>query len=218
MTTSGLVDQPWTVHGLDAFSFPGWLLVRPGMSQDEKHEWLSTAESVVGGLVGTKRWDGGATTMDDLRLVLGQAFDEVEAVDAAATFQVWPLLGPATVMCRVMMLTSDSVPTWGPDDPGARHLVSSKRLGVGLQFTSRTQLESSDGAVDVEAMDLIFNDGSAAIVLTTEATFAPLLVSAMPGLQALMDTMWVERPDGTVFSGVAPEGVVPEETWKVEPS
>lgn len=218
MTTSSHVNQRWTVRGLDEFSFPGWLPVRPGMSHDEKHEWLRTAESAVGGLVGTKRWDGGATSKDDLRAVLVQAFDEVETVDAAATFQVWPLLGPATVMCRVMMLTSDSVPTWGPDDLGARHLVASKRLGVGLQFTARTQLESSDGTVDVEAVDLIFNDGSAAIVLTIEATFAPLLVNALPGLQALMDTMWVERPDGTVFSGVSPEGVVPDEAWKVEPS
>lgn len=218
MTTSSLVDQPWRVRGLEDFSFPGWLPVRPGMSQGEKHEWLSAAESAVSGLVGTKRWDGGATSIDDLRLVLGQAFDEVEAVDAAATFQVWPLLGPVTVMCRVMMLTSDSVPSWGPDDPGALHPVESKRLGAGLQFTSRTQLESSDGAVDVEAVDLIFDDGSAAIVLTTEATFTPLLVNALPGLHALMNTMWVERPDGTVFSGVAPDGVVPEEAWEVEPS
>lgn len=218
MTVSNDVDQVWTVRGLDDFTFPGWLPVQPGMSRDQKLEWLTEAESAVSGLVGVERWDGEATSLDDLRGILGQALEEVETMDAAVTFQVWPLLGPTAVMCRVMMLTSDSVPTWGPEDPGARHLVESKSLGVGLQFTSRTQVESSSGIIDVEAMDLIFNDRTAAIVLTVESTFAPVLASTMPGLNALMNTMWVERPDGSVFSGVAPAGVVSEESWTVEPS
>lgn len=218
MTVANSAGQLWVVRGLDEFESGGWFPVLPGMSSDEKLEWLREAESALSGIVGVKRWDGEETSVDHLRGILGRAFDEAEAVDAAATFQVWPLLGPAALMCRVMMLTSDSVPKWGPKDPGARHLIESKRLGVGLQVTSRTQVESDDGPVDVEAMDLIFNDRTAAIVLTVEPTFAPMLANTLPGLRTLMDTIWVERPDGTVFSGVAPNGAVSDESWEVDAS
>lgn len=206
------------MRGLDEFTFPGWIPVPAGMSPDAKGQWLRDAELALGGIVGVQRWDGEPTSREHVRGLLGRALEEVEAVDAAATFQVWPLPGPAAVICRVMLLTSDSVPKWESGDDGARHLIESKRLGVGLQSTSRTRVETGNGAVEFEAVDLIFNDGNGAIVLTVEPTFAPMLVNTLPGLVALMDTIWLERPDGTTFSGVAPTGVLADDSWEVEVS
>ena len=138
-------------------------------------------------------------------------------MDAAATFQVWPVVGPVAVMCRVMLLTSDSVRSWDPKDGSALHVIESKHLGAGLQFTPRTRVDSEGGAADIQAIDLIFDDGTAAVVLTVEPTFGAVLANILPGLQTLMDTIWVERPDGSVFARVVPDGMT-EDSWEVEKS
>lgn len=217
MTVTNALDQIWTVRGLDEFSSPGWFHVRPDMSPAEKAEWVLEAESALSSVVGVERWDGTPTSSEDVRELLGRALDEVQLVDSAATFQVWPVLGPVAVMCRVMLLTSDSVPSWEPRDGAALHVLESKQLGVGVQFTPRTRIESDSGDAEIQAIDLIFDDGTAAIVLTVEPTFAPVLASTLPGLQELMNTIWVERPDGSVFTGVAPQGLT-EDSWEVETS
>lgn len=217
MTVTNAPDQIWTVRGLDDFSSPGWFPVRADMSADDRAEWVRQAESVLSSIVGVERWDGVPTSPDDVRELLDRAFEEARLVDSAATFQVWPVLGPVAVMCRVMLLTSDSVPTWESNDGAALHMVESKHLGVGVQFTPQTRVESDGGETDIQAIDLIFDDGTAAIVLTVEPTFGPVLASVLPGLQTLMDTIWVERPDGSVFAGVAPDGVT-EDSWEVETS
>lgn len=217
MTIIDAPDQIWTVRGLDDFSSPGWLHVRTGMSSEDKAEWMREAESALSSIVGVERWDGAPTSPEDVRELLDRAFDEVQLVDSAATYQVWPVLGPVAVMCRVMLLTSDSVPSWEPRDGAALHVVESKRMGVGLQFTPQTRIESDGGDTDIQAIDLIFDDGTAAVVLTVEPTFASVLSNILPGLQALMDTIWVERPDGSIFAGVAPSNVT-EDSWEVENS
>lgn len=217
MTVTNAPDQIWTVRGLEDFSSPGWFPVRTDMPPEERAEWLRQTEFALSSVVGVERWDGAPTSPDDVRELLGRAFDEVQLVDSAAAFQVWPVLGPVAVMCRVMLLASDSVPSWEPKDGAALHVVESKRLGVGVQFTPQTRIESESGDTDIQAIDLIFDDGSAAIVLTVEPTFAPVLANVLPGLQLLMDTIWVERPDGSVFAGVAPDGVT-EDSWEGETS
>lgn len=217
MTVTNAPDQIWTVRGLDDFSAHGWFPVRADIPPAEKAEWVRQAESALAAVVGVERWDGVPTSPDDVRELLGRAFEEAQLIDAAATFQVWPVLGPVAVMCRVMFLTSDSVPRWEPKDGAALHVIESKHLGVGLQFTPRTRVESEGGATDIQAIDLIFDDGTAAIVLTVEPTFGPVLANVLPGLQTLMDTIWVERPDGSVFAGVVPDGMA-EDSWEVETS
>ncbi|MER6937015.1 hypothetical protein ABTX24_24740 [Nocardioides sp. NPDC127514] len=217
MTVTHAADQIWTVRGLDEFSAPGWFPVRADMPTAERAEWVRQAESALATVVGVERWDGAPTSPDDVRELLGRAFEEVQLMDAAATFQVWPVLGPVAVMCRVMLLTSDSVPRWERRDGAALQVIESKHLGVGLQFTPRTRVESEDGATDIQAIDLIFDDGTAAIVLTVEPTFGPVLANVLPGLQTLMDTIWVERPGGSVFAGVVPDGMT-EDSWEVETS
>lgn len=217
MTATNSPDQIWTVRGLDDFSAPGWFPIQAGISPEEKAEWVRQAESALGAVVGVERWDGVPTSPDDVRELLDRAFDEAQVMDAAATFQVWPVLGPVAVMCRVVLLTSDSVPSWEPRDGAALHVIESKHLGVGVQFTPQTRIESEGGGTDIQAIDLIFDDGTAAIVLTVEPTFASVLANILPGLQTLVDTIWVERPDGSVFAGVAPDSVT-EGSWEVETS
>lgn len=218
MSSTSISEPVWTVRGLDEFSSPGWFPVQAGLSPEENARWMREAEDALEAIVGVERWDGAVTTSDDLRELLARAFDEAQSVDAAATFQVWPLLGPVAVMCRVMLLTSDSVPKWKSTDAGSRHVIESKHLGVGLQFTARTRIESETGGADIEAVDLVFNDGIAAIVLTVEPTFAPVIANVLPGLQVLMDTIRVEGPDGTGFSGNAPDAVIADDSWEVETS
>lgn len=211
-------DQNWFVRGLERFESPGWFPVSSGMSSDEKNAWLDEAESHLQPIIGVPRWDGSETSRDDLRAMLSRAFEEVDEVDAVATFQVWPLIGPVSLMCRVMLFTSDSVPDWRHSDEAAVRPVESRRLGHGIQVTTRTPVVADEGPVEFVSVDLIFNDGTGAIVLTLEPTFPPMVANTLPGLAELMASISLVRPNGSEFSGVAPDWVVGDESWAVDAS
>ena len=85
----------WAVELVDDLDVPGWLPVPEGLTPAERERWVDETSSMLDELVGTPRWDGEATTIEDIRGLLQMALDERETSEAYALFQVWPVMSAA---------------------------------------------------------------------------------------------------------------------------
>ncbi|MER6974251.1 hypothetical protein ABT304_24540 [Nocardioides sp. NPDC000445] len=169
----------------------------------------------VNGLVGVPRWDGSATPEEMLRGILEYGVQDEPALPSVATFQVWPLPGPAVLTCRVCLVDGGSVPDFTEVAGAAIHVVESKELGTGIQFSTKHVVEDAGGEVTLHSVDLIFADDDAAMVFSLEQSFPALIAGAMPGLDVLKNAFRVFRPDGGKFVGRTPANVLNEKPWEL---
>lgn len=208
-------SSTWTLRLVEDFEEPGWLYVPARLDTTGRQQWVEAAIDRLASLIGVQRWDGTPTTSHHLRELLEYGLEAEPTVASLATFQVWPLPGPAAVMCRVTVVPSDLLPDWREVVGGVVHSVESAHLGVGVQFSTRTTVTDDAGSVDVEAVSLVFDAGEEAVVFSLEQSVPALIVHALPGLAALTDVVRVERPDGSLLVGVPPEGILDGDSWEL---
>ncbi|MEU6135642.1 hypothetical protein [Nocardioides sp. NPDC047086] len=185
------------------------------MTSTEAEAWVESAFAQVSGFVGVPRWDGSATPEEMLREILEYGVQDEPALPSVATFQVWPLAGPAVLTCRVCLVDHDSVPDFTEVVGAAVHVVESKELGTGIQFSTKKVVKDAGGEATLHSVDLIFSDDDAAMVFSLEQSLPALIAGAMPGLGVLKNVFRVFRPDGAKFSGRAPANVLDEKAWEL---
>ncbi|MER7558479.1 hypothetical protein ABTZ46_16165 [Nocardioides sp. NPDC126508] len=205
----------WRVQVVEDFREPGWFHVPSGMSAAEAETWVQASLAQVKPLVGVPRWDGSATSEVMLRELLEYAVQDEPALPAVATFQVWPLAGPAVLTCRVCLVDRGSVPDFTDVEGAAIHIVESDELGTGIQFSTTHVFVEAEGEVTLHSVDLIFADDDAALVFSLEQSLPALISGAMPGLAVLTEAFRVCRPDGREFIGRAPTNVFNESPWEL---
>ncbi|MEI7056061.1 hypothetical protein WBG06_09630 [Nocardioides sp. CCNWLW239] len=211
--TSDLGD--WSVQAIRDFDEPGWFHIPSQMTGVEREAWVEMAMAQVKRYVGVPRWDGSPTTEAMLREILEYGVEDEPALPSIATFQVWPLPGPAVLTCRVCLMDSSSVPDFTSVEGAVVHPVESPELGAGVQVTIKRTVEESAGWTSLFGVDLIFMDGDAALVLSLEQSLPALISGALPGLGVLKDSFRIIRPDGQKFGGITPENVLNEKPWEL---
>src|SRR5699024_8282926 len=170
------LTELWAARAAEDFNAEGWLYVPPAMAGAQRREWIAEALEYLRPLVGVKRWDGSVTTAAHLRDLLELAVDDTGAVEALATFQVWPIPGPAALTCNVRVVSGEVVGgVLGGASAGAIHPIDAANIGPGIQFSTRTQVETEEGSVDFYSVDLIFDDGADAVVISLEQSIAALI-------------------------------------------
>ena len=204
----------WAVELVDDLDVPGWLPVPEGLTPAECERWVDETSSMLDELVGTPRWDGEATTIEDIRGLLQMALDERETSEAYAMFQVWPVMSAAAVMCHLHVVESESGPDMSQWD-GVVHAAEADHIGPGAQLSSRKELNFEGGSVIIESVNFAFSDGEALLLLGVDECIPQLTTSVVRGLVALKDVLRMVREDGRVFQSVPLPGVPVDESWPI---
>lgn len=206
----------WTAQVAEDFDLDGWLYIPRDLDAEGRREWVAAGLDHLSPLIGVERWDGSATTRDHLRELLESGIDREAEMESLATFLVWPIPGPAALICRVTVVPSDMVRGVLSGEPaGAAHRVEAAHIGPGVQFSTRTQVETEEGAVDFYSVDLMFDDGAAAVVISLEQSLAALISNSFSGLAILKDLLQIERPDGSRFTSTPPATVPDDQPWEL---
>lgn|SRR5699024_687502 len=209
-------SEEWAVWAAEEFDEEGWLYLPRAMTALQREEWIAEARKYLNPLVGVKRWDGTPTTPLMLEELLESAIGRAGEVEALATFHVWPIPGPAALLCHICVVPSETAQRVLSDPPaGVAHRIDAEHIGAGVQFGTRASVETDEGVVDFYSVDLIFDDGVAAVVITLEQSLGALISNSYPGLATLKDVLQVQRPDGSAFASVEPNVVVQDEIWKL---
>jgi len=207
--------ERWSVQIVKDFSEPGWFHIPSQMNSAEAAAWVDSALTQVKRFVGAPRWDGSPTPESMLRELLEYGVADEPVLPSVATFQVWPVAGPAVLTCRVCLVDRGSVPDFTEVDDAAIHIVVSDELGTGIQFSTKSLVEEAGGEATLHSVDLIFADDDAAMVFSLEQSFPALVAGAMPGLDVLKNVFRVVRPDGQKFNAHAPANVLNEKPWEL---
>jgi len=211
-----LFTDPWAITVAEDFDADGWLYIPREMSEEERREWVTAALERLRPMIGVERWDGSATTSSHLRELLESGIEREVDMESLATFQVWPIPGPAALLCRVTVVPSRIVRgVLGNPPVGVVHPVDATHIGPGVQFSTRTPVELEEGVVDLYSVDLIFDDGTAAVVISLEQSMAALITHAFPGLGVLKDVVQIDRPDGSRFTSTQPTVVPDVQPWEM---
>lgn len=205
----------WKVQVVKDFREPGWFHIPSRMTKAESEAWVDSALGQVRRFVGVPRWDGSATSEDLLRELLEYGVKDESALQSIATFQVWPLAGPAVLTCRVCLVDRGSVPDFADVEGATIHAVTSEELGSGIQFSTKHHVEEARGTTYLHSVDLVFADDDAAVVFSLEQSLPMLIARSMPGLDVLKNVFRVLRPEGSVFEGHAPVSVLDDGPWEL---
>lgn len=204
----------WTVELVDDLEVAGWIPVPEGLVQSEREKWVTDTADLLGELVGTPRWDGEKSTIEDVRAILRMALDEREKSDAYALFQVWPVMSTAAAMCHVYVVESASVPDL-TEWEGVIHAAHAEHIGPGVQLSTRKELVFEGGAVAVDSVNYVFGDGEILLFVGMDECIPQLAAHVVGGLTALKDILRMVRDDGKVFESVLPPGAPVDDLWPV---
>lgn len=207
--------EEWNVEVVADFREPGWFHIPRSMTTTEANAWVESALVELGPLVGVRRWDGSVTSPDVLRDFLAVGVADEPSLPSIATFQVWPIPGPAVLTCRVCLVERASVPDFTDVEGAVVHTVEAAELGTGIQFSTRHSVEDGEGKVALFSVDLVFADDDVAVVFSLERSVASMIAGAMPGLDVLKDLIRVTRHDGTQVRGHAPTNALNESPWEM---
>lgn len=207
---SALENEEWTltvgpVH-------PGWFIVPTDMGAQERTTWMAET-------FGSIRASWGDAWEDEHEKQVLRLLEEGLRVRAESPstmiFQVWPILGPLALSCHVNVLSSDGLPDWS--DLGAVvHSAEAPGIGPGLQCSVRRTLHEGDERIDLMSVHFIFDDGTTTLMLSLDETIAVALARALPGLTGVLESVRMERSDGTTFISIPPDGILEDAPWQLE--
>jgi len=203
----------WVIDLDEALELPGWFLVPDEVGVQQG--WAAELEASLADLVGAEKWDGEATTVDDIRDVLAVGIEVRNASTSDLVYQVWPIAGPVAVYCHVNVFASASLPSWSALG-AVRYSVDSPHLGTGVQLSTRQTIQEGETALEYVSVHVVFDNGEVALVMSLDEAMAPLVSRALPGFVALMRAVQLQRSDGAPFVAVPPADLLEDAPWKME--
>lgn len=192
---------------------PGWLLLPEGLTSPRRESWIADATRALRAAWG-ELWRPEHENV--VPALLEQGLADRDASPSPAVFQVWPIFAPLVALCRVTALPSEAAPPWS-DLGGVLHRIETAGLGPGVQWTLRGGKTLEDGSsTETVAVHYAFDDGDMTIIVGVDETLAALFVRMLPGLHGMLETIRIERADGTPFRGAEPTGVLEDVPWQIE--
>lgn len=213
--TTGPGEHKWSIELTDDLRAPGWIPIPEGLTGPGQQHWVDQTSELLSDLIGSPRWDGGASTLADIQDLLRMALEERAESNAYALFQVWPVMSAAATICRLDVVSTPTLPNWEQWD-GVIHTADAQHIGPGLQLSTRRELAFEHGAIEVNSVSYVFSGLEVTVLITLEDCIPQLAAWAARGLTLLKDTIRVVRDDGMVLESTLPAGVVQDEGWPAE--
>lgn len=207
--------EGWSLELADDVDLPGWIFLPEDLDQSGRELWLTEASDVLSDAIGASYSENPKTVETDVRSMLEIGLEARADSASYLMYQVWPLLAPATVICHVNVVASEDLPDWKSLD-GVVHSADARYVGPGLQFSTRREIDTPDGRVELNSVHLAYDAGDVALLLTLEESLAPLVSRALVGFTLLKDALQLRKEDGTLFASIAPAELVADEQWPTE--
>lgn len=208
-------DSGWTVALASDIAYRNWVPVPSLTSDQERDEWLETTIEYVLGLIHQSEGAPSSESAIDVLSELQFALDERVGLGSLATFQIWPVEWPVSLLCHLVLVPGAYIPVAADSDVEiVAHPAASEHLGFGMQYTTRYLLRAEE--FELVALEFVFSDGESSFVLTVGAAAAPLVGDVAPGVVAFKDSIRITRPDGSTFKGVPLPNSPAEEVWETE--
>lgn len=206
----------WTLDVVEDVEIPGWIYIPSDMTPEEREAWIAGSAHSIADIVGDKGFDGEDISFADVQPLLEAALEMRDEADSSFMFQIWPVYGPASVVCYITVLPSADLPDW-TEISDVVHTVDAPHIGPGLQCSTRRNVVADDGTeLELSSVHLVFDNGDATLLVSVDEAIAELVACALPGLTILKEVLAMKRDDGVPFQSVSPSGVLQGSPWRLE--
>lgn len=207
------------VTSVDAWSFelaedvdiPGWVFVPEGLTLQEHELWLREVTTALCEFIRSGEPEYSGALESEVRSVLEAGLAARARSSSYAMYQVWPVAAPAATMCHVNLAESADIP-WDQMD-GTRHEAHARYIGPGVQYSTRREVDSDDGPIELTSVHFIFDDGDVALILHLEESLPLLISQSLVRFTVFKDAIRLDRGDGTDFASVLPPGTIADDSW-----
>lgn len=207
----------WSIGVAEEVDIPGWLYLPADLSTEEQDTWLDEAGTALVDLIQATapQLDLPPTIAGQVREVLQAGLSARAESTCELMYQVWPVAGPAAVLCEVNATRTEELPDW-KQMPGRVHDAVARHIGPGLQYSTRRVVDEGDGPEDLSAVHFVFADASYAFLLSLQEGPSPLIAQALTPLAIFKDALAVVREDGELFSSTPVVEVIEDSAWPVD--
>lgn len=205
----------WSFELAEDIDIPGWVFLPEGLTLPDQQMWLTEVTKALCDLIRSEQLDDSTGLEGEVRSVLEAGLAERARSKSSVMYQVWPAAAAAATMCHVNIAASADLPDWNEMD-GRVHTAEARYMGPGLQYSTRRQVETDDGPLDVNSVHFIFDDGSVAVMLHLEESLPALISQSLIPFTIFKDALRMVGDDGTEFTAVEPTGVIVDDTWPVK--
>lgn len=182
---------------------PGWVEV-PSPGDDPGQPWTDATIAEV-----EKFWQG--ETGPRVRSEIGQiltAAQKMRAPEEALSLLYWPVQVPAAVGVHVRVLPTVSLALWTDADFDVIR-YDGALIGSGAQCVQSAEvtMDGGNGSVPFVSASWVFSQGSDSVVVSVDPVPADWFMHMLGGLQSLLQTLELTRPDGSRFIGEPFDGL-----------
>lgn len=212
MSTVDHLDE-WRLDVVEDLEFSNWFVVPVSPQPADRVEWIEEMVAALPSLLGVQ---DGREVDQALRAELEFGLAEAAQSEPLATFQVWPVNQPVSLLCQVHVVAGDFQPQWSSDARVVTHEAAGEFIGSGVQYSVGRRFEFEGGELDVVSVHFVFTDGDISLVFSLSESPAQLSARALVTFSILKDSVRLERRDGTLFRAVTSPGAVVDDVWRVE--
>ena len=203
----------WTFGFAEDIDLPGWVPLPSALTADEEELFVSEVSSQLQTLMAETRPGAPPPSEDELARLVHAGLAARAASESALMYQVWPVAGPAFLLCHVNLIRTSDLPDWA-ELPGTVFPAEARYIGPGLQYSARRVIDDNDGKpVEVSAIHLVFGDDDFGVMIGLDESASALISQALEGLSFFTNALVLTRGDGTTFTSIAPSRTVADDEW-----
>ncbi len=189
---------------------PGWVHLPNDLGPADRGKLVDEVVGLLKDLIGDDLPDGTPISEAEIRAVLEAGLDARAESESYALYLVWPVMGPAAVMCHVNRVRTEDLPDWSTLD-GRLYAARARHIGPGLQYSTRRTVDTDEGPVELSSVHFVFGDERDGIMINLEESYSSLIAQALVGLSVYMNALAATREDGSRFTSTAPPALIPNE-------
>ena len=200
---AGRRDETIQWHVATDIATPGWVEVPPP-GDNSSQTWPDVAIAEV-----EEFWQG--ETGPEIRAEIGRilaAAQQMRAPQEALSLLYWPVQVPAAVGVHVRVLPTVSLARWTEADFDVIR-YDGALIGSGAQCVQSAEvaMDGGNGSMPFVSASWVFNQGPDSVVVSVDPVPADWFMHMLGGLQSLLQTLELRRPDGTLFVGEPFDGL-----------